>query len=113
MRVLVANEPRVYREVVAYVLSKRRPLLEVLAAEPEDMDREVGRFGPHLVICSRATGPVREGCLAWVVLYPDGEDRVEVGHKGAIPATRPFAGVGVAGLLSMVDETGLLRGAVR
>lgn len=109
MRILVANEPRIYREVVADTLSRLRPLLCVLVAEPEDMEREVGRFGPHLVICSRATERVREGCLAWVVLYPDGEDRIEVGGKGTIAAMRPLAGAGVTGLLSMVDETGLLR----
>jgi hypothetical protein len=113
-RVLVANGPRVYREVIAETLSVLRPLLEVYVAEPEALDREVGRSFPHLVICNRATETVREACLRWVVLYPDGEDRAEVGGKEAVGgATRPLAGVGIAGLLSVIDETGLTFGSPR
>jgi hypothetical protein len=110
VRALVANDPRIYREVIAAALRELRPLVEVVVAEPEGLDREVQRVRPHLVICSQATAIVRGGgCLCWVVLYPDGEDRVEVGAAGMVGgAARLLTGVGVADLLSVVDETELL-----
>ena len=106
MRALVANDPRVYREVIADALKRLRPLIEVSLAEPEDLEREVGRRRPHLVICSRISAAVQAGCLAWLVLYPEGEDRAEIGRAGGHTTLLP--GVGVDDLLSMVDETELL-----
>lgn len=106
MRTLVANDPRVYREVIADALRKLRPLIEVVATEPEELEREVGLWHPHLVICSQPTAAVaRAGCLSWVVLYPEGEDRAEFCAAGREPAL--LAGVEVSDLLSVVDETEL------
>ena len=106
MRALVANDPRVYREVIADALKRLRPLVEVSAAEPEELDREVRRLRPHLVICSRLTAAVaRAGCLVWVVLYPDGEDRAEIGGAGG--RTALLSGVKFEDVLSVVDETEL------
>jgi len=103
MRALIANDPRVYREVISDALRRLRPLIEVSAASPEELDEAVARVHPHLVICSRLTAAARAGCLAWVVLYPDGEDRAEIG--GAEGRTALLNGVEVADLLSVVDET--------
>lgn len=108
MRALVANEPRVYREVISDALARLRPLVEVFCCvEAEDLDRDVARFGPHLVICSRLTESVRERCPCWVVLYPEGENRAEIGGSLGI-AVRLLAGAGVAELLSVVDEAAAL-----
>lgn len=64
VRALVANDPRIYREVIAAALRELRPLVEVVVAEPEELDREVERVRPHLVICNQATAIVRGGgCL--------------------------------------------------
>jgi hypothetical protein len=107
MRTLIANEPRVYREVISDALMRLRPFIEVFCcAEAEDLDREVARLGPHLVICSRLTESVRERCPFWVVLYPEGEDRAEIGGDGSLGiAGRLLAGgAGMAELLSLVDE---------
>lgn len=107
MRALIANEPRVYREVISDALTRLRPLVEVYCcAEAEDLDREAARFRPHLVICSRLTEHLaREGCppCCWVVLYPEGENRAEVGGTLGV-AARLLAGVEVDELLSVVDE---------
>lgn len=106
MRALVANDPRVYRELIADALLRLRPLVEVSIAEPEVLDREVERLRPHLVICSRTSAAVQAMCRRWVVLYPDGENRAEVGGAGTGRwAARLLHGVGVADLLSVVDET--------
>lgn len=107
MRTLVANDPRVYREVITDALKRLRPLIEVSAAEPEELDREVARLRPHLVICSRAGASFAQaGCLAWIVLYPEGKDRAEIGSNGG--RTALLDGVGVNDLLSVVGETELL-----
>lgn len=76
-RVLIANELCFYREVITGGLRERRPHLEVLCVEPGDLDREVSRIEPDLVICSRLTETVRDHARAWVVLYPEGESWVE------------------------------------
>ena len=98
--------------MMSQALRRFGSLLEVDCVEPEEPDREVARLRPHLVICSRLSKSVRDGCRTWVVFYPNGEDRAEVGAMGG-KAPHPLASPGVAGLLSVVDETGLLCEAAR
>jgi hypothetical protein len=50
VRILVAVEPRMYREVIALSLHQHRPDAEVLKCPPESLDQEIGRFGPHLLV---------------------------------------------------------------
>jgi hypothetical protein len=105
MRVLVANDPCLYREAITDALRELRPHLEVRAIEPDDLDGEVARLRPHLVVCSRAPDAARDGALTWVVLYPDGENRAEV-ITAVERAT--VAGIAFGDLLSIVDSTELL-----
>jgi hypothetical protein len=67
-RVLVAVDPRMYREVIAHAVREHRPRAEVLTADPDDLDPETRGLTPHLVVCNRATGAVREVALSWVEL---------------------------------------------
>ncbi len=69
-RVLVAVDPLLYREVIAHAVRKHRPRVEVLTAEPDDLDSEETTriLAPHLVVCNRATGAVREVAHSWVEL---------------------------------------------
>ncbi len=108
MRTLVANDPRVYRELISSSLRSLRPLMEVSAALPEHLEQAVERVRPHLVICSgRQVGaPAWDGCLAWVVLYPEGEDLALIGGVGRSAAL--VRGVRLDDLLSVVDRTELL-----
>ncbi len=69
--VLVANELASYRESIAAVLRYSFPDLEVFEATPADLNREVLRLRPELVICSRATSLVRDRVPNWVELYPE------------------------------------------
>ncbi len=68
---LVANELASYRESIAAVLRFSFPDLEVYEATPADLNREVLRVRPGLVICSRATSLVRERVPNWVELHPE------------------------------------------
>ncbi|MDQ3855611.1 MAG: hypothetical protein M3281_04365, partial [Chloroflexota bacterium] len=70
----MANEPRCYREVVAATLGALRPGAEVISVEPTDIDAELARLDPHLVVCSRLTEAVETRAGAWVLLYPDGDN---------------------------------------
>ena len=82
VRVLMANEPRSYREAIALALEAARPYAEVLTAEPEALDDEVKRLGPRLVICSRVTAFVQAEVPVWVELYSDHESNSTVSFGG-------------------------------
>ncbi len=69
--VLVANELASYRESIAAVLRFSFPDLEVFEATPADLNREVLRLRPGLVICSRTTSLTRERVPNWVELHPE------------------------------------------
>jgi hypothetical protein len=104
MRVLVANDPCIYREVIADVFQELRPHIEVNAVEPEGLESEVARFRPHLVICSRLTVSV-QSLLAWIMLYPDGENQAVVSTAGELTT---LVDVEFSHLLSILDKTELL-----
>ena len=73
--ILVANEPAMYRGVLASELSLLRPTLPVALVEPADLDSAVARIHPRLVICSEVTEIVRRHAIASIVLYPNGTNR--------------------------------------
>ncbi|CAA9410000.1 MAG: hypothetical protein AVDCRST_MAG01-01-1558 [uncultured Rubrobacteraceae bacterium] len=66
--VLVANELASYRESIVAVLRFSFPDLEVFEATAADLNREVLRVRPELVICSRVTSLVKERVPNWVEL---------------------------------------------
>jgi hypothetical protein len=68
--VLLANEPRAYRESIAQVFRQLRPNVEVMTAEPDELEDRVLSLGPEMVVFSEATGLVRERVPVWVELYP-------------------------------------------
>lgn len=70
LRVLLTNEPRSYREAIAFALQTARPQADVVTAEPSALDPEVERLAPRLVVCSRVTAFVEAEVPAWVELYP-------------------------------------------
>ncbi len=65
-RVLIAFEPRMYREVLVTALRRHRPLVESVLAEPAALDHTAGIFEPHLIVCNHATQMVRDSAAAWV-----------------------------------------------
>lgn len=80
--VLLANEPRAYRESIAQVFAHLRPGVEVMTAEPDELTERVLSHGPVMVVCSEATGVVRERVPFWVELYPGYESRSVVSLEG-------------------------------
>ena len=104
MRVLVANDPCLYREVITDALRELRPHLEVRAIEPGVLEGEVARLRPHLVVCSRISAAVH-ALLAWIMLYPDGENRAVINAAGEHVTVND---VGFGDILSIIDRTELL-----
>jgi hypothetical protein len=100
LTVVLANEPRAYREVISAVFEALRPEVEVFTVDPEDLDREVSRLGPHLVVCSRCTGLVGRSAPAWIELYPDGASYAVVSLDGD---RKTYADVDLQALLSVLD----------
>lgn len=101
MRLLVANEPRSYRETLSTVIAQLRPRLEVLTAEPTDLDREVLRSLPDLVVCSRLSGAVELEAPAWIELYPEGTSQTVVSMNGE---RYTYPGMDFDTLLSILDH---------
>jgi hypothetical protein len=104
MRVLVANEPTVYREVISAAFRELRPGVEVFTAEPEVLDREFSRLKPQLVVCSRLTRRVElDARVVWVLLYPHGASHAVVGCLDGRRTT--LARIDFDTLLSILDDT--------
>lgn len=102
MRLVIGNEPRCYREAIAAALRELRPEVEVHDVEAADLDAEVLRLQPEMVICSALTWSVATTPLSWVVLYPDGGSRTELCVAGE---RTTLENAEFSHLLAAVDET--------
>ena len=109
MRVMVANEPRSYRETIACVLAELRPKVEVLTVEPRDLERELLRVLPQLVVCSRVTRLINREAPVWIELYPDLGSESVVGFNGQRIV---YPDIDLEAILSIVDEAERLFGDV-
>jgi hypothetical protein len=99
--IVVANEPRAYREAFAAVLQELRPHIEVICIEPDDLDGTVSHGRPRLVLCSRLTEALQMCCDAWILLYPNGENRALISVAGCRAVVTNIA---FSHLLSVIDE---------
>ena len=71
MRVLVACEPRYYREVIGEAISGLRPAVEVVIVAPEELADGVSHLDPDLVISSAHPASIDPGGRsAWVEFVP-------------------------------------------
>lgn len=100
-RVLMANEPRAYREGIAAVIGQLRPGADVRTVEPEAMDGSILRFSPDMVVCSKATEALKVRVRVWVELYPE-----HAAHSVASIGGRlmEYSEIQLPDLLSIVDR---------
>ncbi len=103
MRILVSIVPRAYREAIARTLMRDRPHHEVRIAAPEDLDREVAHFEPHLVVVNEVTARVQETVTSVIrIMYEDSLNaRVHVDSQESIEVRD----TSMKDLLGAVDET--------
>ncbi len=105
-KMLIAIDPRMYRQVLAHVVRQRRPSVEVLTAEPEELEEVADRLAPHLIICHQATPAVRASAWSWVELevrLGAGDLEANVKVDGS-PASRVEC-ADVSDILAALDET--------
>ena len=100
-RVLMANEPRAYREGIAAVIGQLRPGAEVWSVEPDAMDGSILRLSPDMVVCSKATEVLKGRVRVWVELYPE-----HAAHSVASIGGRlmEYTEIQLPDLLSIVDR---------
>jgi hypothetical protein len=114
MRVLLAfdQEYRVYMAAIADAILTFRSHVEVAITNTDELEAEVERFNPQLVICSSPipSNPVDPQLIASIELSPDPNQpsRFRVGERHW-ESTNPMLGE----TLSVVDETNLLYRASR
>jgi hypothetical protein len=101
-RILVACELQTYRQALAAAFRELRPDIEVFEAEKEDLDREVERLGPDLVVCSWLTARVEDHAPSWVELYPNHGPRSVVSVLGERSTLEEIQ---LSDLLSIIDRT--------
>ena len=109
MRVLLAFEQdyRVYLEAIAKAIHTFRSHHQVALTKTQELEAQVERFDPHLVICSLPipSNPVDPQLIASIELSPEPEQasRFRVGERHW-ESTNPALGE----ILSVVDETNWL-----
>lgn len=104
MRILIAVKPRMYREVLALLLHQHRPDAEVLICPPEALDRETGRFEPHLVVLDDNDGYAPDGLsgvLYRVEILLDASMDARIGLDGQVAEAKDLS---IEDLLAVVDE---------
>jgi hypothetical protein len=103
LRIIIANEPRSYREALAGVLKEMRPRDAVSSVEPGDVEHALRQSPGALVVCSEVSTAVVELAGAWVRLGEDGEVAVSSGADVETMAHR----VGLDAVLDAVDAAGI------
>ncbi len=77
-RIVLANEPRAYRDVMAAAFRSLRPEMEIVTVEPDELGACLAESEPAVVVYSRQGDGMPPRVFAWVLLYPDGENRATV-----------------------------------
>ncbi len=104
MRILVALNPRMYREVIGLSLHQHRPDAEVLICPLEALEGEIGRFRPHLVVLNDNDGGAPDGLSGFlyrveILLGASMDARISVDGQA-----REVKDICTEDLLAVVDE---------
>ena len=105
LRLMVANDPRSYREAIAPVIQRLQPDVEVMVVDPADLAEQVELWCPHMVISSVPVARPGDSPLCWVALYPAGQTQVVVTIAGQQTWARD---IDLAALLAVVDRAAAL-----
>ena len=101
-RVLVAIEPRIYAEVLAFSFGRERPTAEVSILDPssEGLEEAALRLLPHLVVANRGPKTAGEG---WPYFFWVEVDEV---HAGEGTKKRLGARISAHGYSQSVQDVG-------
>jgi hypothetical protein len=103
IRILVAIEPQMYREVLAFHIRKERPAVEVVLASPQSLRGQVEQARPHLIIAAEVPSELKEmDALFWVELSAEDELVATISVDGYSDTIHD---VSLQNLLAAVDKT--------
>lgn len=110
MKVVMAAEPRVYREAIGETIKSLKPHIEVAIVAPEDLKRAVSNLDPELVICSQPDTFTPESRPAWIEFRPYDEPAAKVCLGGRYSELEE---VRLEDLLRVIEETEKLSQTTR
>lgn len=102
VRVLVANEPRAYRQAFVGALQILRPTAEVVEARPEDLEKKAEEFRPDLVLTSHVSPLMDKAAFDWALLYPEDEPSITIFTRGELSTV---GNAELEDLVALVDRT--------
>lgn len=103
--ILLANEPRAYRDTIAVALRLLRPETNVIVADPDRLDEFILQHAPQIVISSQLTSLVETQVPVWAVLYPDGATGALLSIRGDRTTVK---GIDLRRITDLIDQTGSL-----
>jgi hypothetical protein len=101
VRILVAIEPRMYREVLAFHLRQERPQSEVVLASPQTLLDEVKRTRAHLIIANEVRPTLRQMSFFWVQIHTGEQLDADIRADGC---SNTLHEVSLQDLLAVVDK---------
>jgi hypothetical protein len=106
IRVIVAIEPRMYQEALAFSLREHRPEVEVsLVGSTDELVAEVERTGAHLVVANEVPPAVREGeGLYWIEVSKARSDKSLTAEISADGYSRSVRDLRVKHVLEALDR---------
>lgn len=101
MQVVVAIEPRIYREAIGESIRALRPHVEVYVLDPDTLGAGLRRLEPELVFANQPNTFAPDGRSAWVEFLPYEHPPAQVCLAGR---RRELEEVELEDLLLIVDE---------
>jgi hypothetical protein len=101
VRILVAIEPHIYRQVLAFHFRQERPLAEVALASSGALLDEARRARPHLIFASEVPQELKKTGVYWVEVSTDD---VLVATISADGYSTTIDDVSLQDLLAVVDK---------
>lgn len=102
IQVLIANEPRSYREVLGAAVRDLRPEVVVTVVSPDQLDAQIAAMSPHVVVASRPPEADLDAVSRLVVLYPDGSNQATIDIDGV---RSTVADLELDALIALIDAT--------
>jgi hypothetical protein len=103
VRVLVAIEPQMYREVLAFHICEQRPQSVVVLASPQTLEADAERIRPHLTIANEVPPTLKEMGF-WVEVHTDDGLDAHISADGYSTTLHDFSLEELVGVVDKAEE---------